>query len=87
MAIAQSKLTAQGQVSIPAEVRRKLGITSGAVLEWDERDGEIIVRRAARHSSEDIRRALFPEGKPKAHTPENIREGIRGNIRKRHARS
>jgi len=26
MAIAQSKLTAQGQISVPAEVRRKLGI-------------------------------------------------------------
>ena len=42
MAIAQSKVTAQGQISVPAEVRRKLGIGPGSVLEWDE-DGEKIV--------------------------------------------
>ncbi|MGE0799175.1 MAG: AbrB/MazE/SpoVT family DNA-binding domain-containing protein [Lautropia sp.] len=37
MAIAQSKLTAQEQVSIPAEVRKRLGVGPGSVLEWDER--------------------------------------------------
>ncbi|MGN6730352.1 MAG: AbrB/MazE/SpoVT family DNA-binding domain-containing protein, partial [Candidatus Binatia bacterium] len=36
MALAQSKVTAQGQISVPAEVRRKLGIGPGSVLEWDE---------------------------------------------------
>ena len=39
MAIAHSKLTAQGQISVPAKVRRKLGVGPGSVLEWDE-DGE-----------------------------------------------
>lgn len=41
MAIAHSKVTAQGQISVPSEVRRKLGIGPGSVLEWDE-DGEQI---------------------------------------------
>ena len=36
LAIARSKLTSQGQVSVPAEVRRRLGIAAGSVLEWDE---------------------------------------------------
>ncbi|PYP88846.1 MAG: hypothetical protein DMF61_05625 [Blastocatellia bacterium AA13] len=35
MVLAQSKLTAQGQISVPAEVRRKLGLGPGSVLEWD----------------------------------------------------
>ena len=45
MAIAQSKLTAQGQISVPAEVRKKLGIGPGSVLEWDEHEGGVVVRR------------------------------------------
>jgi len=33
MAIAHSKVAAQGQSSVPAEIRRKLGIGPGSVLE------------------------------------------------------
>ncbi len=86
MAIAQSKLTAQGQISVPAEIRRKLGITTGGVLEWDENDGQIVVRKAGKYSSEDIHRALFPSGPPKTQSAEHIRQGIRQNLRKRYAR-
>jgi AbrB family looped-hinge helix DNA binding protein len=39
MALAHSKVTAQGQISVPAEVRKKLGIGPGSILEWEE-DGE-----------------------------------------------
>ena len=62
MAIAQSRLTTQGQISIPAEIRRRLGIGPGAVLEWDQVGEQIVVRRAGRFTSEDIHRALFPQG-------------------------
>ena len=51
MALAHSKLTAQGQISVPAKVRSKLGVGPGGVLEWDEEDGKIVVRRAGRFSS------------------------------------
>lgn len=60
MALAQSKVTAQGQISIPAEVRRKLGIGPGSVLEWDEHGDAAVVRKAARYTSEGIHRAIFP---------------------------
>jgi AbrB family looped-hinge helix DNA binding protein len=33
MAIAHSRLTAQGQISVPAPVRRKLGVGPGSTLE------------------------------------------------------
>ena len=84
MAIAQSKLTAQGQISIPAEVRKKLGVGPGSVLEWDERDDEIIVRRAGKHSSSDVHAALFSAGerKPRA----TVKDAVRAYIRKKHAR-
>ena len=86
MAIAQSKLTAQGQISVPAEVRKKLGVGPGSVLEWDEQDDQVIVRRAGRYSSEDVHRALFPEGGSQK-GPVDVKDTIRKYIRKRHARS
>ena len=84
--IAHSKLTAQGQVSVPAAIRRRLGIGPGAVLEWDEAGGAIVVRRAGRYSSEDVHRALFPKRAPKAKTLAQLKDGIRRHVRKRHAR-
>lgn len=87
MAIAHSKVTAQGQISVPAEVRRKLGVGPGSVLEWDEDGDKVVVRRAGRYTFEDVRRALFPDGKkPKPRTLEELKEGIRQYMRKRHAR-
>ena len=84
--LAHSKLTAQSQVSVPAAVRRRLGVGPGAVLEWDEHRGAIVVRRAGRYSSEDVHRALFPKRAPAPKTIEQIKEGIRRYTRKRHAR-
>ena len=86
MALAQSKVTAQGQTSVPLEVRRKLGIGPGSVLEWEEDGEKVVVRRAGRYSSEDVHRALFPGGTPPRRTPEELNEGIRRYIRKKHAR-
>ena len=68
MALAHSKVTAQGQISVPAEVDK------------------IVVRRSARFTSLDIHRALFPEQPPKRRTIEEMKEGIRRNVRERHAR-
>jgi antitoxin PrlF len=85
MAIAQSRVTAQGQISVPAEVRKKLGVGPGSVLEWHEQDDQVVVRRAARYTSQDIHDALFPQGAA-ATGPADVKEGIRKYIRKRHAR-
>ncbi len=84
--IAHSKLTAQGQVSVPAVVRRRLGVGPGAVLEWDDRGGAVVVRRAGRYTSEEVHRTLFPKRAPRPRSMEQIKEGIRRYARKRHAR-
>lgn len=86
MAIARSKLTAQGQISVPAEVRRRLGVGPGAVLEWDDEDGQVIVRRAGRYSSSDVHTVLFGKRTPKARTLAELKDGIRRRARRRHAR-
>jgi AbrB family looped-hinge helix DNA binding protein len=82
----QSKLTAQGQISVPSEVRRKLGLGPGSVLQWEEEGDRMIVRRVGQFSSEDIHAAIFGGKKPKAKTLGELKQGIRDQIRKRHAR-
>jgi len=85
MALAHSKLTAQGQISVPAEVRRRLGVGPGSVLEWDQEGSAIVVRRAGRYTSEDLHRALFKRP-PRPRTLAELKEGIRRYVRRRHAR-
>jgi len=86
MAIALSKVTAQGQISVPVEVRRKLGVGPGSVLEWDEQDDQVVVRRAGRYTPQDVHNALFPKKAPKG-KPADVKDAIRTYIRKRHARA
>jgi AbrB family looped-hinge helix DNA binding protein len=85
MSIAKSKVTAQGQISVPAEVRKKLGVGPGSLLEWDEQDDQVVVRRAGRYTSLDIHQAVFPE-QPTRPVDVDVKGAIRKYIRKRHAR-
>jgi len=86
MAIAKSKVTAQGQISVPAEVRRKLGIGPGSLLEWDEENDRIVVRRAGRYSSIDVHEAIFPGDARRAAKPVDVKQSVRAAVRKRRAR-
>ena len=85
MTIAHSKLTTQGQISVPVEVRRRLGIGPGSILEWDDDGGQIVVRRVGRYTSEDIHKVLFLKP-PKPRTLEEMKEGIRRYMKGRYAR-
>jgi AbrB family looped-hinge helix DNA binding protein len=84
MALAHSKVTAQGQVSVPAKVRQRLGVGPGSVLEWDEDGDQVVVRKAGRYSSEDIHRALFSTT-PRTRTVQELKAGVRRYLNKRHA--
>lgn len=84
MALAHSRVTAQGQVSVPAKVRQRLGVGPGSVLEWDEEGDAVVVRKAGRYSSEDIHRAIFPSP-PRRPTIDEMKDGIRQAVKKRHA--
>ncbi|HYR28435.1 MAG TPA: AbrB/MazE/SpoVT family DNA-binding domain-containing protein [Thermoanaerobaculia bacterium] len=86
MALPQSKVTAQGQISVPAEIRRKLGIGPGSILEW-EADGErVVVRRAAKYSSEDIHRALFAGRRVQPRKLDELKAALAKHAREKHAR-
>ena len=85
MSIAQSKVTAQGQISVPAAIRKRLGLGPGSVLEWDEKGGDVIVRRAGQYTSAQVHEVLF--GAPPGPTAKmDVKEGIRKYMRRRHAR-
>lgn len=86
MALAQSKLTAQSQISVPATVRRKLGVGPGSVLEWDEEGEKVVVRRAGQYTFDDIHKRLFPNGKPPRKSLKELKRGIEDYMRKHHAR-
>ena len=85
MSLAKSRLTSQGQISVPAEVRRKLGIGPGSVLEWEQVGEQMLVRRAGTYSSQDVHRALFAKT-PARRSLDELKQGRSRHIRKRHAR-
>jgi len=86
MAIARSKITSQGQISVPASVRNKLGVGPGSTLEWDEEDSKIVVRRAGGYSFVDIHNAIFGGKRPKKASLRQLRESIGRSVRERYVR-
>lgn len=86
MPLARSRLTAQGQISVPSEIRKKLGVGPGSILEWDGKNEDVIVRKAGRHTSADVHEALFSDGSPRRKASASAKEGIRKHIRQKHAR-
>jgi len=86
----QTKITSQGQVSVPASVRRALGLTPGSVMEWVQDGNRVTVQRAAQHNTMDVHGALFGEGEagsaPIAKTLDELKQGIRQRMIRRHAR-
>ena len=84
----QTKLTSQGQVSVPAPVRNFLHLIPGSVLVWTQDGDRIVVERAKRHNTKEVHQVLFSEGPPgtgSARTLDQLKQGIREQIRRRHA--
>jgi len=86
MPFAVSKVTAQGQISVPAEVRKKLGVGPGSTLEWTEENGKVVITRGGRFNFNDVRTALFGTKSPKARSLDELKSGLREHIRRKHAR-
>ncbi len=75
MVVATSKVTSQGQISIPAAVRRRLGIRPGAHLVWEQnKQGEMVVR-PKRYTLDDLHKII---GKPSVRlSPAELQEARR----------
>ena len=85
MAIAHSRLTAQGQISVPAAVRRKLGVGPGSTLEWHEEGEKVVIRRAGRFTSADLHAAVFKSA-PRRRSLADLKAGLKAHAKRRHAR-
>lgn len=84
----QTKLTSQGQVSVPASVRNFLHLIPGSMLVWTQDGDRIVVERAKRHTTKEVHAVLFPEGRQvaaPAKTLAELKQGIRQHMQRRHA--
>ena len=84
----QSKLTSQGQVSVPAAIRQLLNLTPGAVLEWSEEGGRVTVARVVRHSTAEVHAALFDDPvavDAPSKTLAELKQGLRQRMKQRYA--
>ena len=87
MSTKQSKLTSQGQVSVPASVRQFLSLSPGATMLWVQEGERMWVQRAVTHTTADAHQALFGNSAPKQTTDtQDTKQAIRSFIQKKHAR-
>jgi AbrB family looped-hinge helix DNA binding protein len=61
MVLAHSKITARGQISVPANIRKRLGIGPGSVIEWSEEGEKLVVRRAGKFPPRRFIERCFPK--------------------------
>jgi len=85
VAVGMPELDILSQID-PDEVRRRLGLAPGSILEWDAEGEVIVVRRGHRYSSADVHSTLFPEGPPPPRSLAEMEDGIRRQVKKRRAR-
>ena len=63
----QSRLTSKGQVTVPVEIRRKLGLRRGDKVEFRERGAEAVIARATEPKSPFDKYVGVLRGKQKRH--------------------
>jgi bifunctional DNA-binding transcriptional regulator/antitoxin component of YhaV-PrlF toxin-antitoxin module len=84
MSLAQSRITAQGQVTIPVGIMRQFGLAPGELITWDNLEGHLVIGRSGPFSLADVREAL--ELPPGIHrTDEEIRAGLAARMKAKHA--
>lgn len=44
MNLGHTRITTQGQTSVPAQVRRRFGLGPGAEVSWEEIDGTLVLK-------------------------------------------
>lgn len=83
----QTKISSQGQVSVPAEIRKRLGVEPGATLEWVVENDIVSVRRKGRYTWEHIQEMARPYRPAKPVTLEEMDEAIGDEAVERYMRS
>jgi antitoxin PrlF len=83
----ETRITSQGQVSVPASIRKKLGVEPGSTLVWMEQGDSVVVKKRGSYTTNEIHEQLFPSGPPKKRSLKELKDGIADYIREKHARS
>jgi hypothetical protein len=66
-----------------------MGLKPGSVIEWTIEGDKVTVTRVVKWSTQSIHQVLFGDSDIPVTTPKNLsalKQGIRENIKKRHAR-
>ena len=56
-------------------------------MEWTQEADSFRVRRAVKHSTQQVHAALFPEGLPAKQTLAQLKQGVAQHMRSSHART
>jgi bifunctional DNA-binding transcriptional regulator/antitoxin component of YhaV-PrlF toxin-antitoxin module len=84
VSLAQSRITAQGQVSIPVSVMRQFGLAPGEWITWDTLDGRLVIEKAGHYTLAAVQNALkIPKDRHKSEA--GIQEGIQARTRTKYA--
>ncbi|HWQ76707.1 MAG TPA: AbrB/MazE/SpoVT family DNA-binding domain-containing protein [Syntrophomonas sp.] len=87
-----AKITKRGQITIPAEIRKKLGVKDGDKVIFIEENGRIIIENAAMIELKDAQDAFAGEAERLGLKTEqdvvDMVKGVRREVREeRHARN
>lgn len=81
MELGHTRITAQGQTSVPSLVRKRFGLGPGSELSWQEVDG-VLVLKSVKFTLEDFA-ALLPAPPEKPVTIEAMDQAIVDAVRER----
>ena len=56
-----AKITLRGQITIPVEIRRKLGVKDGDKVIFIEENGRIVIENSVKIALKDVQNAFFGE--------------------------
>ena len=77
-------LTSKGQITLPKEIRERLGLNAGSMLDFQVMSDNTITARAVKPDARRIRGLLkSPHAEPL--TVEQMDEGVARHLREKHA--
>lgn len=74
MIVKVSKITSKGQLTLPADIRRDLGINIGDSVVFDKRNGDVILRKVQNESIVEILDQAPPLSKKATKAVKNLRD-------------
>ncbi len=77
-------LTSKGQITLPKEIRDRLGLDAGAMLDFQLLEDNTITARPVKPDARRIR-GLLKSPRAAALTVEQMDEGIAKHVRQKHA--